>query len=89
MVASKARVESSNLWKNNQLFFDEELLEDIAKSLMRSYDVKIKVTDSLRNSRFYGDFTLMKHSIDDVLTTLAETGRMHVKKIENGKYLIY
>ena len=31
MVKSKANVEYANIWRDNKLFFDEELLEDIAK----------------------------------------------------------
>lgn len=32
MVKSKANVEYANIWRDNKLFFDEELLEDIAKN---------------------------------------------------------
>ena len=52
---------------NDELFFDEELLEDIAKKLMRSYNVKVEVADSLRNKRFYGSFGISGNTIDKIL----------------------
>ena len=36
MVKSSTRAAKANVWINDELFFDEELLEDIAKKLMRS-----------------------------------------------------
>ena len=67
---------------------DEELLEDIAKKLMRSYDVRIEVADSLRDRRFYGDFMINKNTIEEVLETIASTSRMNYR-YENGKYILY
>lgn len=52
MVKSSTKAAKANVWINDELFFDEELLEDIAKKLMRSYNVKVEVADSLRNKRF-------------------------------------
>ena len=85
MVKSK---EYANIWRDNKLFFDEELLEDIAKKLMRSYDVRIEVADSLRDRRFYGDFMINKNTIEEVLETIASTSRMNYR-YENGKYILY
>ena len=70
------------------MFFDEELLEDIAKKLMRSYDVKIQVADSLRNKRFYGSFKIIGNTIDEVLQTIASTNRMQYR-YEDEKYILY
>ena len=67
---------------------DEELLEDIAKKLMRSYDVRIEVADSLRDRRFYGDFMINKNTIEEVFETIASTSRMNYR-YENGKYILY
>lgn len=77
-----------NAWTRDELFFDEELLEDIAKKLMRIYDVKIEIADSLRNRRFYGNFKLMGNNIDEVLQTIASTKRMKYR-YENEKYILY
>ena len=88
MVKSRARAENSMLWTNDELFFDEELLEDIAKKLMRSYDVRIEIADSLKNRRFYGSFKVMGNTIDEVLETIASTNRMKYR-YENEKYILY
>ena len=74
--------------KASELFFDEDLLEDIAKRLMRSYNVQIEVEDSLKDKRFYGSFKITGNTIEEVLETLASTGQMHYK-IKNGKYILY
>lgn len=84
----KSRAENSMLWTNDELFFDEELLQDIAKKLMRSYDVKIEIADSLKNRRFYGSFKVMGNTIEEVLETIASTNRMKYR-YENEKYIIY
>lgn len=87
MVKSRARAENSMLWTNDELFFDEELLEDIAKKLMRSYDVRIEIADSLKNRRFYGSFKVMGNTIEEVLETIASTNRMKYR-YENEKYIL-
>lgn len=88
MVKSKANVEYANIWRDNKLFFDEELLEDIAKKLMRSYDVRIEVADSLRDRRFYGDFMINKNTIEEVLETIASTSRMNYRYEMESIYFI-
>lgn len=85
---TKTNVKNANAWSRNELFFDEELLEDIAKMLMRSYNVKIEVADNLRNKRFYGCFKLVGNNVDDVLKAMAATKQMkYVYK--NEKYVLY
>lgn len=88
MKKTRTNVTNSNIWTKDELFFDEELLEDIAKKLMRSYDVKIEIADSLRNRRFYGSFKIMGNTIDEVLETIASTNRMKYR-YENEKYILY
>ena len=88
MEKTRTNVRNANAWSRNELFFDEELLEDIAKVLMRNYDVKIEVADSLSNKRFYGYFKIIGNDIDDVLKTMAATNQMKYK-YENGKYVLY
>lgn len=75
-------------WTKNELFFDEELLEDIVKKLMRNYNVKIEIADSLRNHRFYGSFKIVGNTIDEVLQAIASTNRMKYR-YENEKYILY
>ncbi|MDR1341109.1 MAG: FecR family protein [Prevotellaceae bacterium] len=88
MTKSKTKVEYANAWANDELFFDEELMEDIAKQLMRCYDEKIEVADSLRHKRFYGSFKIVGNSIGEVLGIIASTNRMKYRH-ENGKYILY
>ena len=45
MVKTKINTSNSNLWTKDELYFDELLLEDIAKQLSRSFNVKIEVAD--------------------------------------------
>lgn len=88
MVKTKNRAENSKLWTHDELFFDEELLQDIAKKLMRSYDVEIEIADSLKNRRFYGSFKVRGNTIEEVLETIASTNRMKYR-YENEKYILY
>lgn len=88
MVKIKNRSEISRLWTHDELFFDEELLQDIAKKLMRSYDVEIEIADSLKNRRFYGSFKVRGNTIEEVLETIASTNRMKYR-YENEKYILY
>ena len=63
-------------WTSGNLYFDEELISDIAKDLERSYDVNIIIHPDLENARFYGSFIRKELSIRDVLDRLASTGKM-------------
>lgn len=88
MTKSKINASNSMLWTQNELYFDEVLLEDIAVQLSRSFDVKIEVADSLKGRRFYGSFKIVGSSIDEVLETISSTGRMKYK-FENNRYTLY
>lgn len=88
MTKSRVKAENAKVWINDELFFDEELLEKIAKKLMRSYNVEIKVADSLKNKRFYGSFKITGNTIDEVLRTIASTNRMKYRH-EGEKYILY
>ncbi|MDR1624696.1 MAG: FecR domain-containing protein [Tannerellaceae bacterium] len=88
MKKSKTDVTNTNAWARNELYFDEELLEVIAKKLMRSYDVKIEVADSLRNKRFYGYFKITGNNVDDVLKAMASTNQMKYT-YKNDIYILY
>ena len=88
MVKTKINASNSNLWTNDELYFDELLLEDIAKQLSRSFNVKIEVADSLKNQRFYGSFRIVGNSIEEILETISSTNRMKYK-YENNRYVVY
>ena len=71
---------NASQWTDGYLFFDEELLPDIAKELERSYNVKIHIAnDSLKTFRFYGNFVRREQNIQEVLEALASTEKMQYK----------
>lgn len=88
MIKSHCEAIHSSDWINDELFFDEDLLEDIVKRLERSYNVDIEVADSLRNRRFYGSFKVQGNTIEEVLSTMASTNQMRYR-YENEKYILY
>lgn len=80
--------ERSTRWIQGHLFFDDALITDIAKELERCYNVNILIADdSLKNCRFYGDFTQDDVSIDEILEVFNSTGRIRCKR--NGKEVTF
>ena len=64
-------------WTQVYLSFDETPLGEVAKILERSYNVKIQITDeSLKEYRFYGNFSRTGQSLEDILETLRKTGKV-------------
>ena len=64
-------------WTLGNLFFDEELLPDIAKELERQYNVKIDIRgDALRKQRFFGNIIPREMTIEEVMETLSATNRI-------------
>ena len=88
MKKLKMKAEKSNLWTKNELYFDEILLEDIAKQLQRTFGVRIEVADSLKERRFYGSFAITGNTIDQILKIISSTNRMNYK-YEDNRYKIY
>lgn len=77
MKVETAAVSNALQWTNGYLFFDEELLPDVAKELERSYNVKIHIaSDSLNIFRFYGNFVRREQSIQEVLEALSATRKI-------------
>ncbi|MDR1224777.1 MAG: DUF4974 domain-containing protein [Tannerella sp.] len=71
------RTRPSSEWTNGYLYFDNELLPDIVKTLERSYNVKINIADkSLETARFYSDFSRQEQSIEDILRLLKSTNKL-------------
>ncbi|MDR3329193.1 MAG: FecR domain-containing protein [Prevotellaceae bacterium] len=64
-------------WTKGYLFFDEELLPDIAKAIERSYNVHIRLAhDSLSTMRFYGSFVRGEQTIEQVMDLLVSTNKV-------------
>ncbi len=83
-----AKVENSNLWIDGELYFDDELLEDIVEKLERSFDVEIEVTDSLKKKRFYGSFKIKGNTIEKILQTISSTNHVNYR-YEDKVYMLY
>lgn len=89
MDKRKTDASKSDSWIHGDLFFDEMPMEQIAKVLERTYNVRIEVTPQMRNKAFYLSFNSAGQTISDVLKTMAETNRMKFRKAEDGRYIIY
>ena len=89
LTVESVTASKSSQWTDGYLFFDEELLPDIAKELERSYNVKIHIAnDSLKTFRFYGNFVRREQNIQEVLEALASTEKMQYN-IEERNITIY
>ena len=89
LTVESVTASNASQWPDGFLFFDEELLPDIAKELERSYNVKIHIAnDSLKTFRFYGNFVRREQNIQEVLEALASTEKMQYK-IEERNITIY
>ena len=89
LTVESVTVSNASQGTDGYLFFDEELLPDIAKELERSYNVKIHIAnDSLKTFRFYGNFVRREQNIQEVLEALASTEKMQYK-IEERNITIY
>ena len=89
LTVESVTASNASQWTDGYLFFDEELLPDIAKELERSYTVKIHIAnDSLKTFRFYGNFVRREQNIQEVLEALASTEKMQYK-IEERNITIY
>ena len=89
LTVESVTASNASQWTDGYLFFDEELLPDIAKELERSYNVNILIAnDSLKTFRFYGNFVRREQNIQEVLEALASTEKMQYK-IEERNITIY
>ena len=75
-------------WTTGRLFFDEQPLAEIASTLSRAYNVKVRVADRLKGAAFYGSFDINNTSVEDVLRMIAATHKARYK-YENGAYTLY
>ncbi len=87
MHLKKTTASNDAEWTKGYLFFDEELISDIAKDLERNYNVKITIHPDLADMRFYGNFIRKELSIKDILDILTSTGRM--KYSMTGKEIMF
>lgn len=70
-------VANATQWTSGKLIFDGEPLQEIVKTLERSYNVKITIADNrLLTLRFYGDFLRQEQTLSEVLDALTATGKI-------------
>lgn len=68
--------EIAGLWKNNQLAFDSETLENIAKVLERMYNIHVVFdSDQMKQIRFSGK--IKNNSLESVLQLISLTSPIH------------
>jgi Fe2+-dicitrate sensor, membrane component len=66
----------AGLWKNNQLAFDSETLEDIAKVLERMYNIQVVFdSEQIKQVRFSG--RIKNNSLESVLQLISLTSPIH------------
>lgn len=76
-------------WTGGRLIFDETPLSEVARILERSYGVRINfANDSLKNFRFYGNFSRPEQSLQDILEALSATGKAHYT-LKNNDIVLY
>jgi len=74
-------VGNSSQWTKGRLIFDGEPLADIVRTLERSYNIKITISNPrLLTLRFYGDFLRQEQTLGEVLDALAATGKLHYER---------
>lgn len=77
------------LWTDGTIMLNGRRLADIAADLGRTYAARIVIADSaLRDVRFYGVFHRKDQSLQQILSTLAGTGRIRYE-IHGNKVRIY
>ncbi len=77
LVVSDIETSRSATWTSGEVHFDEEPLGSIMNSLERAYGVSVSFTnESLKELRFYGSFNLNNQNIEQVLNSLASTGKI-------------
>lgn len=85
MLFTKEMNESANSsWQDGHLSLNGESFTRISQELERRYNVKIQIkNDSIKSLHFNGDFNTSTQSVEDVLTQLAKTGKLHFRKSDN------
>ncbi len=85
MIKENADAASDVLWAKGKLVFQDTPLAEVVKILERTYGVKISADDELlkNNFLFCGSFNISEQNVQDVLSVLSATGRIHYILQEN------
>lgn len=85
---SQINTDEAVSWIRGCYIFENEPLYSIAKKLERGFAVEIEIEDeSLASTRFYGSFDEEVRSVDEILKTLAATGKIKYTS-KGGRYKI-
>jgi ferric-dicitrate binding protein FerR (iron transport regulator) len=80
--------ERNTSWINNQLAFEQERLEEIAKVLERMYSVQVHfASENLKDIRFSG--TIKNHNLESVLQLIAFVSPIYYSIENNSTILIH
>ncbi len=80
--------DASDCWTKDELVFNEETLDVIARKLERRYNVRIKVENSVKTNIFYGSFDGKRNTLNDILSSIVSTNHIRCRH-ENGVYILY
>lgn len=85
----KGGIESAISWISGCYLFEDESLDSITKKLERGFDVNIVIKNkNATKLKFNGYFENGSESVDEILYTLSQTGKINYSK-QNGIYYIY
>ena len=80
MTTETCDVNTISQWANGLIIFNDATLDEIAKRIERSYNVKVQIaSQSIGKYRFNGDFVRQEQSLREVLDALAATGKLHYR----------
>lgn len=85
-LISKIEYQSEHAdWTRGVLSYERMPLSELSRSLERSYGTTIVIADSsLESMKVSGKFFRDTQSLDDILESLAATGRLHFERTANG-----
>lgn len=74
--------------KFDNIVFDNTSIANAAKVLSRAYGRTITASGNVAGKRIYGSFNRKTETLDDILKSMSETGRLHYKTTKE-KYVLY
>ena len=89
LITESCDVKAICQWSNGLIIFNDATMEEIAKRIERSYNVKVQISSkSMKKYRFNGDFLRQEQSLKEVLDALAATDKLHYR-IQDRVVTIY
>ena len=80
LTAESCDVNTISQWSNGLIVFNDATLDEIAKRIERSYNIKVQISSkAMKKYRFNGDFVRQEQSLKEVLDALAATNKLHYR----------